>query len=246
MAMQPPVTADHDIPVSPVRQTWRDVVFLHWPIAPETVRPLLPPNTEPDVVDGTCWVGVIGLRMAGLRFGGIPYPSFRELNVRLYSVDASGRRGVVFRTMEATDPTFAALSRASLALPYTWADISCDRVGTEIAYRTARRYPPPEGAGVRCRVAVGEAIEPTELESALTARWSLHQGWYGRTLQIPVAHEIWPLRRAELLDWHDEGLFAACGVPTPTGPPHSVLYAAAVTARFGSPTPVRLNGIGHR
>lgn len=224
---------------SPIRQSWRDVVFLHWPIAPETARPLLPAHTEPDIVEGTSWVGVIGLRMAGLRFGHMPFREFRELNIRLYSVDDRGRHGVVFRTLEATDPGFAGLSRVSLRLRYTWADIDFEHSGTDIAYRTARRYPSPARAGVRLRVALGDPIRPTALEDALTARWALHQSWHGRTLHMPVTHEPWPLRRAELLEWRDNGLFAACGLPTPDGPPHSALYAESVTARFGPPVPVR-------
>ncbi|MFI6869681.1 YqjF family protein [Nocardia sp. NPDC050406] len=239
MAVQPAPVDRDDIRRSPVRQSWRDVVFLHWPIDPATVRPLLPAGTAPDVCEGSSWVGVIGLRMTDLRFGPIPYPEFRELNLRLYSIDENGRRAVVFRTLEATDPAFAALARTTLALPYSWADIACERGDGRIAYRTARRHPAPSGAGVHFRVALGNPIQPTALECALTDRWALHQSWYGRTLRLPLAHEPWPLRRATTLEWHDDGLFAACGLPPPEGPPHSTLYAESVTARFGPPTSVR-------
>jgi uncharacterized protein len=61
--------------------------------------------------------------------------------------------------------------------------------------------------------------------------------WYGTPLYLPFAHEPWPLRSAELLDYTDEGLFAAVGVPAPGGPPTSVLYAPEVRPRSGLPRP---------
>jgi len=216
-------------------QSWRDVVFLHWRVDPGAVRPLLPRGTEPELQDGSAWVGVIGLRMTGLRLGTLPYPSFLELNVRLYSVDEDGRRGVVFRAMEATDPVFAAASRSALRLPYTWSDMRFTRTGGgEVGYSTRRRVPAPAGVGVRLKVRPAGTATPSALETALTSRWALHQRWYGETLRMPVNHGPWPLRRAELTYWQDTGLAAACGLPSLDDPPESVLYAAATTVRFGN------------
>ena len=96
--------------VRPVRrpwlvQSWHDLAFLHWAVPPETVAPFLPRGAEPDTLDGVTYVGLIGFRMVRLgplRGPGIPYlGTFCETNVRLYSVDPQGRRGVVFRSLEA-------------------------------------------------------------------------------------------------------------------------------------------------
>lgn len=238
MAIEPiSPTSPYEIRRSAIRQTWRDVVFLHWRTTPESVRPLLPAGTSPDLIDGSAWIGVIGLRMTGLRFCGVPYPPFLELNVRLYSVDRHGRRAVVFSAMEAGDPAFAALSRASLGLPYTWSEMRFTRTETGVfGYRTRRRIPSPSGVGVSLAVRPHEPdgpIVPTPLETALTARWALHQRWYARTLHLPAWHPPWRLRRAELLIWEDSGLPAACGLPALDRPPESVLYAAATSACFG-------------
>jgi len=226
----------HSIPYSFTGQSWRDVVFLHWRTEPQAVAPLLPPGVEPDLVDGSAWIGVIGLRMTDLRLGGVPYPSFLELNVRLYGRDEDGRQGVVFRAMEASDPVFAAASRAALRLPYTWASMRFAHVGDRVSYATRRVLPAADRAGMRMRVRTGEPIpHPTPTEVSLTARWSLHQRWYGPTLRVPVDHAPWPLHRADLLDWHDDGLLTACGLPALPGPPESVLYAPATTVRIGLP-----------
>lgn len=228
-------TSPYDIRRSFTRQSWRDVTFLHWRVPPETVRPLMPRSVEPDIYDGSSWVGVIGLRMTDLRLAGVPYPSFLELNVRLYSIDEAGRRGVVFRAMEASDPLFAAVARTTVRLPYTWAAMRVRRTGKEIEYRTSRHLPRPSRTGVRIKVRWGAEIVPTALETALTGRWALHQRWYGPTLRMPIAHEPWPLRRAELLTWEDGGLLGACGLPALDRPPESVLYAAGTTVKFGLP-----------
>lgn len=221
------------------RQCWRDVVFLHWRVDEREVAPHLPPGTEPDLVDGSAWMGVIGLRMTGLRIVGAPYPSFLELNLRLYSRDADGHRAVVFRSMEASEPVFATASRVTLRLPYTWAAMRYDGTDGLASYATRRRVPAAGGAGVRFGVQAGAPLDAaSEIEEALTARWSLHQWWYGATLRMPIHHDPWPLHRARLTEWHDDGLLAASGLPALTEPPESVLYAPATTVRFG--LPVRL------
>ncbi|UFU06743.1 YqjF family protein [Ruania halotolerans] len=227
-------------PRAALRQSWQDVVFLHWRVPEDEVAPLFPAGTLPDVIDGSAWVGVIGLRMRNIWFGPVPYPAFFELNVRLYSRDSDGHEGVVFRAMEATDPLFAAGSRAAVRLPYTWAGFRYARTRTHVAYATRRLAPAADGAGVRMAVRPGTPlIEPTESEQRLTARWSLHEHWYGTTLRVPIDHPPWPLHRAELEAWHDDGLLAACGLPPLPEPPESVLYASGTTVRFGIPAPVR-------
>ncbi|MEO3785769.1 DUF2071 domain-containing protein [Actinocorallia sp. B10E7] len=227
----------HLIPCSFTGQSWRDVVFLHWRTEPEVVAPLLPPGVAPDLVDGSAWIGVIGLRMTALSLAGVPYPSFLELNVRLYGRDGDGQRGVVFRAMEAGDPVFAAASRAALRLPYAWASMRFAHAGDRVSYATRRVLPGAGRAGVRMRVRVGEPIpRPTSAEIALTARWALHQRWYGPTLRVPVHHPAWLLHRAGLLEWHDDGLLASCGLPPLPHPPESVLYAPATTVRIGLPS----------
>lgn len=199
-----------------------------------TVRPLLPRWTAPDLHDGAAWVGVIGFRMTDLRLGGVPYPSFLELNVRTYSVDRTGRRAVVFQAMEASAPLFAAASRSLLRLPYTWSEMRFSRGDAgEIGYATRRRYPGPASVGVEMTVRPCGPAGPSALATALTARWALHQRWYGRLLHLPVDHPPWRLHEADLVTWRDNGLLASCGLPAMRRSPDSVLYASATTARFG-------------
>ena len=47
--------------------TWRDLLFMHWPVPAETLRPLIPPALSLDTFDGTAWLGVVPFRMTGVR-----------------------------------------------------------------------------------------------------------------------------------------------------------------------------------
>ena len=77
-----------------LRQHWRDVTFLHWAVDPAAVAGLLPPGVRPDVLDGRTYVGLVPFRMVDVGFAaGPPLRSFLETNVRLYSVDGTGRCG---------------------------------------------------------------------------------------------------------------------------------------------------------
>ncbi|GIF26217.1 uncharacterized protein YqjF (DUF2071 family) [Actinoplanes tereljensis] len=230
--------------VRPVRrsilvQRWADLTFLHWPIDPAIIAPLLPAGTTPDLLGGVTYVGLIAFRMEGLGFlrgPGIPYlGTFAETNVRLYSVDQNGHRAVVFLSLDAERLLPVLTARASLRLPYMWSRMRLRKDGDVIAYTSQRRWPRPRGTSSTLTVRIGDEIaEPTALEHFVTARWGLHTNAWGRTIHLPNEHSRWPLRRATLLDLDDE-LIAATGLPTPQGPPASVLYSPGVKVNFGQP-----------
>jgi uncharacterized protein YqjF (DUF2071 family) len=221
-------------------QRWSDLSFLHWPVDPALVAPLLPPGTRPDVHDGSSWVGLIAFRMYRIGLGrtpGLPYlGTFPETNVRLYSVDGQGRRGVVFRSLDASRLAPVLVARSLFGLPYMWSSMTIGRSGDVITYASRRRWPAgPHRPRTRLAVQVGTAIaRPTPLEDFLTARWGLHVSRDRRTRYIPNVHPAWPLSRAELVDLDDE-LVAAAGVPATSEPPTSVLFSPGVPVRFGPP-----------
>ncbi|MCU1688079.1 MAG: hypothetical protein JWN20_7 [Jatrophihabitantaceae bacterium] len=223
-----------------MHQQWRDASFLHWRVEPSVVAPLLPPGTRPDVFDGTSWVGLIPFRMVGAGIGrgpSIPWlGTFAETNVRLYSVDGTGRRGVVFRSLEASRLAVVLGARAAFGLPYEWARMSIRVDGDLIRYATARLWPGPHRAGGRIVVRPGERLDARDpLADFLTGRWGLHSRWVGRNLYVPNNHEPWPLQRATLVDL-DDSLVAAAGLPGIVDrPPDSVLFSAGVTTVFGMP-----------
>ncbi|HEV7626199.1 MAG TPA: DUF2071 domain-containing protein, partial [Streptomyces sp.] len=200
-----------------ITQSWLDLAFVHWAADPAQVAPLLPPGTVPDVLDGATYVGLVAFRMhrvGWFRLPGIPYlGSFPETNVRLYSVDEHGRRGVVFRSLDASRLIPVTVALTTFRMPYRWSRMAVRHHGDSVTYTSTRRWPGPRGARCRMTVRIGESIaEPDELEHFLTARWGMHNAFFGRAVYLPNAHPRWPLHRAELTEC-DEDLITAAGLP---------------------------------
>jgi uncharacterized protein YqjF (DUF2071 family) len=233
----------HTAPPLPTRailsQHWGDASFLHWRVPSKAVAPLLPADTHPDEFDGTTWVGLIAFFMA--RFAILPGPplpyvgDFPEINVRLYSVDAAGRRGVVFRSLEATRLLTVLGANVAMNVPYKWSRMSMDVTET-VDYRSRRFGGAHPSTHIVTRP-LGSVVEGDALADFLTARWGMHTSILGRTRFVPNEHEPWPLQRAELVSLDDD-LVAAAGLPgIATRPPDSVLFSRGVSTRFGLPVP---------
>ena len=71
-----------------MRMRWLDLLFAHWPVPVETLRPLIPAGLEVDTFEGRAWLGIVPFRMEDVapRFlPAVPGPgAFPELNVRTY------------------------------------------------------------------------------------------------------------------------------------------------------------------
>ncbi|MGP5072762.1 YqjF family protein [Arthrobacter rhombi] len=229
---------------SPIlRQRWSDVTFLHWKVDPSAIAPYMPVGCRPDVIDGSSWVGLIAFQMSKSSFFGSPsipwLGTFPEVNVRLYSLDERGHRGVVFLSLEASHLIPVIVARAAFGLKYQWASMKLSRRDDKIAYRTRRRGQ----HGAASHIIVRPQQDPVSnaeiaadpISTFLTARWGFHESHFGHTIYCRNHHEPWPLQGAELV-YLDDGLLAAAGFDGLADRlPDSVLYAAEVTTVFASP-----------
>jgi len=50
------------------RQSWKDLLFAHWPIPGDLLEPLVPKGLSVQQFDGTSWIGVVPFRMTLLHF----------------------------------------------------------------------------------------------------------------------------------------------------------------------------------
>jgi uncharacterized protein YqjF (DUF2071 family) len=219
-------------------QRWTDLAFLHWPVDPELVAPHLPPGVEPDVLDGVSYVGLIPFHMRDAGPGRdrrVPYlGDFLETNVRLYGVDAAGRHGVVFRSLEASRLLTVLAARWGYRLPYVWSRMRVSRDGDTWTWTSRRRWP-DRGLTTHIVVRVGAPLSaPTPLDIWLSARWGLHHRGAGATIWTPNEHEAWPLHEAELLELSDE-LLGAAGFAVSSAPPVHVRFSPGVRTVFGWP-----------
>jgi uncharacterized protein YqjF (DUF2071 family) len=196
-----------------MRMTWRDLLFMHWPVEPAPLARLLPAGLDVETFDGSAWLGVVPLTMAGVRARFLPpcpgAAAFLELNVRTYVVP--GRSfpepqrvpGVWFFSLDAASRSAVEVARRTYRLNYLRARMSQRREGGRIAFVSARidSRAGPAGLDVRFAPAPGEPA-PTRagtLERFLTARFCLYAADpRGRLRRAHVHHPPWRLRPADV------------------------------------------------
>jgi uncharacterized protein len=211
-----------------MRQNWRDLLFVHWPIPCESLRPLIPAPLELDLFEGTAYVGLIPFTMTGVRPIGLPavagLSSFHETNVRTY-VHVGGRDpGVWFFNLEAANSIAVRLARRLFHLPYHYARMFLEheaRTYTDqsasILYAGTRRWPGPLPASYSVRATPagpGHPATPGTLAHFLVERYILFTYRSDRLHQGRVHHTPYPLQSAKILSL-DETLLAAAGIARP-------------------------------
>jgi uncharacterized protein YqjF (DUF2071 family) len=222
-------------------QRWSNLLFVHWRIDSALVASLLPEGLVPDEHDGSSWVGLIPFVLdRATLFGSPPVPyfgSFVEVNVRLYAVDRLGRRGVVFRSLEASRLAAVGAAHAAFSLPYFWARTSLTLADPSYEASSARLGGGPRST-VRStvRATIGGPVESTPLDEFLTARWGMFTRRGGRTLFVPNEHAPWRLRSAVVDELDDELVEAAGLAGVAAQHPDSVRFSNGVTTWFGRPS----------
>jgi uncharacterized protein len=210
-----------------LRMRWHDLLFMHWPVPEEALRPLVPPELELDTFDGSAWLGVVPFRMEGVRprfLPSIPWlSSFPELNVRTYATHED-KPGIWFFSLDAHNPLAVRLARATFGLPYFDAEMSCRTSGDEVRYRSVRTH---KGASPAKLVAsyrpAGEPLDsrPGTLENFLTERYCLYSAGVGgdrRVRRGDIHHLMWPLQPAEV-ETEELEMTAQIGVTLPDTEP---------------------------
>jgi uncharacterized protein len=148
-------------------QTWRALLFAHWPVPVEELRRVVPRELAIDTFDGTAWLAVTPFRVTGLRLRGTPpapvVSSFLETNVRTY-VTLGGRPGIWFLSLDASSRVAVVGARIGYRLPYFHARMSASEEAGAIRYRTVRGPP-------RASLAVSYG-RPTRRSKPLRARSS--------------------------------------------------------------------------
>lgn len=211
-------------------QRWRKLLFAHWAVPAELVRPLVPAELELDLFDGVLYVGVVPFVMEGVRPAWLPGWAafdFLETNVRTY-VTYKGEPGVYFLSLEAESALACLAARATFGLPYFWATMHRHEHQGVVSYETDRHLGGPAKSTFRYRV--GPALGPSEpgsLQHFLVERYYLFVEKGGAMYRGRVHHAPYPVRSAEVLSV-DEGLIERAGLPRPSGPPALAHYSEGV------------------
>jgi len=206
-------------------QTWLDLLFAHWPVPVEALRPRVPPALPIDTFGGEAWIGVVPFRMSGARprlAPPLPWLSaFPELNVRTY-VTLDDKPGVYFFSLDAGNPVAVAAARVWAHLCYFSADMAVQPDGDWVHYASRRTHAgaPPAELIASYRPTGPAAPAPTgSLADWLTSRYCLYAADRGgRIYRLEIDHAPWPLQPAEAT-FQVNTMAEAAGVRLPDRPP---------------------------
>lgn len=183
-------------------QTWRELLFAHWPVPAAQLAALLPPGLELDTHDGTAWLGVVACRVTGLRLRGtfpMPYVSqFPQVSLRVY-VQRDGRPGIWHFSLDTSSRAAIVVARMLYHLPYYHALAELRRAdGGDTVFVSERLDEFGGSVSARYRP-YGQAFTalPGSLEHFLCERYCLYSvnadGELGRA---DIHHPPWKLRHA--------------------------------------------------
>lgn len=218
-----------------MHQNWGKLLFMHWPIKAELLRPLIPERLTIDTFEGEAWIAIAPFTMWGVRpvfTPPVPFLShLHETNVRTY-VHLDGVPGVWFFSLDANSSIAVMGARTLFHLPYFNARIELDEDDGVINYALNRTDKPR--AELEASWTIGEArpeSEPGSLAFFLTERYCLYAKDSSEQLyRSRIHHAPWPLQNAELNSLRST-MIESHALPTPEGEP-LLHYAEALAVEI--------------
>jgi len=203
-----------------MHQTWGKLLFIHWRIDEQLLRPLIPPQLEIDTYHGSAWIAIAPFTMWDIRalppfLPPVPgLSSAHELNVRTY-VYLDNVPGVWFFSLDCNSTAAVFAARTFYHLPYYNADIELteDDAGS-IDYSLTRTNDPPAEFAATWKTGKRLPIsEPGSLEFFLTERYCLFSEHNDSLYEARIHHRPWPLQSAELVSL-ESTMIESHGLPT--------------------------------
>ncbi|MEM7154392.1 MAG: DUF2071 domain-containing protein [Myxococcota bacterium] len=202
-------------------QSWRDLLFVHWEIPADALRPLLPDRLSIDTFEGRAYLGLVPFVMQDIRPRWLPRvmaQNFLETNLRTYVHLDGEQPGVWFFSLEASSWLAVTAARLGWALPYHHARMSVQRDGDRFDYSTVRRR---SEAQAQASWTVGTELGPSKpgtVEHFLLERYILYAEKKGRLYRGQVHHPPYVARAARLHRF-EESIATAAGLPGYAEPP---------------------------
>jgi uncharacterized protein YqjF (DUF2071 family) len=186
-----------------MRQEWHDLLFAHWRLSAEMIRPLIPAQLDLDLWEGFAYLGVVPFVIRNLHPRSVPslpiVSHFPEINVRTY-VSYQGIPGVWFFSLDAGNLSAVLGARFLYALPYFHAKFRVESTKDEVAYKS-RRLQRPKPADFQAQYRPTSELLPWSppahsLDRFITERYCLYAISGGHVYRTHVHHLPWPLQNA--------------------------------------------------
>ena len=214
-----------------MQQSWRDLLFIHWPVPVDVIQAALPTELTVDTFDGFAWVALVPFQMRNVRPVWSPcvpgLSNFAECNVRTY-VHIDGKApGVWFFSLDAANAIACAIARLTFSLPYFHAKMNGVVQGNEYRYRTSR-YKSGLDVALTASIAPGEPLPALQGTFAWWAaeRYLLHSIHRGKLHTGQVHHKPYRLIDATVDFSKFDAEFPLSDVRNI--PPPSVLFSPGV------------------
>jgi hypothetical protein len=185
-------------------QRWNDLLFLHYAIPAEKLRPLVPEVLALDTYEHTGWVSITPFWINHLRPPGVPslpwVSHFAEINVRTY-VTYEGKPGVYFFSLDASHLSAVWGARIFYRLPYWHASMKVRGRGKPKLQFQSKRSHGPKPAELRISygpIAPGVPARRGSLEHFLTERYCLYSVNRERMYRADIHHLPWSLEPVEV------------------------------------------------
>ncbi len=202
-----------------LKAEWRKLIMFNYAVDPALLQPFVPPHTELDMWDGTCYVSLVGFMFVGTRVKGLRVPfhtDFQEVNLRFYvkyhDPEKGMKRGVVFikeivpkRMISLVANTLYRENYITLPMRHTW-EINPKELKIEYALRKNGRW---FHFGVTAKNEPAELVDGSETEFITEHFWG-YAKWDDRsTNEYEVGHPRWvtyPVSTSEI-DFNFENIY---------------------------------------
>jgi uncharacterized protein YqjF (DUF2071 family) len=186
------------------------VLFLHWQLPVDVVRPHVPAGLDIDAQGGFAWVSIVPFRMARVRPRWLPPVSvmsnFLELNLRTY-VRRGDKPGIYFLSIHAGKRLAVRLARSFSPLPYVYARMAFEAQAERFRFQSwspASLFDAPFFS-VEYRPSPQMSMaQAGSLDEWLLERYCLYvDDATGRLRFTGVHHEPWLMARADATIAHN-------------------------------------------
>jgi len=195
---------------------WHDLLFVHYPVPGNLLRPYIPAGLRIDTFHGNAYVAVVPFVMRHVRPRSVPslpwVSFFPEINLRTYvtALDQDHKPGVWFFSLDAHNPLAVRLARSLFHLPYFDASMRAKvpataNTATEherwIYYKSVRQQRGHHVAFEGSYRPTGQPFTARagSLEHFLVERYCFYScDNHGRIYRGDIQHQPWQLQTAEL------------------------------------------------
>lgn len=184
-----------------MRQKWRNVSFIHWPVSQKALRAIIPQSLEIDTYHHQAWIGIVIFEMESIHIRGMSSfsltPSFPEINIRTY-VSHKGIPGIYMIDIDVDNWMTAKAAKTLFRMPYHMANISIEKSTNAFHYESSRLINPAiKGEGFITPISDIYVSDKDSLDYWLMERYRLYHVKNGKVYKADIHHQAWELQKAE-------------------------------------------------